>query len=116
MTTKPNNGEGNLQNVECDHEWVVFSTALQEVCLLVQCVQCGAIGTVASPSKAEWSEAFHAPSRPYRWNDPSRVTIRETRSGTLYVVKASEDNEENERLPGSGGNTPPLHQDHLVDY
>ena len=96
MTVTLHNGEGNVQNVECDHEWVVFSTALKEVCLLVQCVQCGAVGTVDSPSKAEWSEAFHAPSRPYRWNDASRVTIRETRSGTSYVVKAGEDNRGND--------------------
>ena len=94
MTAKLHNGKGNLKNVECDHEWVVFSTALNEICLLVQCVQCGAVRTVDSPSKAEWSEAFHAPSRPYRWHDASRVTIRETRSGTFYVVKAGEERQE----------------------
>lgn len=47
------------------HEWVVFSTALADVCLLVQCVDCGMVGIVPDPSEKEWSDAFHAPSRPY---------------------------------------------------
>lgn len=56
-----------------EHEWVVFSTALAEVSLLVRCVVCGARGMVDDPSEAEWSEAFHSPSKPYRWVDGSRV-------------------------------------------
>jgi hypothetical protein len=70
------------------HEWVVFSTALKDVCLMVQCVNCGAMGTVDDPSEEEWSEAFHAPSRPYRWDDDARVTDRGR--GPLYVLKAVE--------------------------
>jgi hypothetical protein len=70
-----------------EHEWVVFSTALATVSLMVQCVGCGAWGTVDDPSEEEWSAAFHAPSRPYRWGEGSRV--RERGYGPLYVTKAS---------------------------
>ena len=58
------------------HEWVVYSTALREFWLMLQCVGCGAMGTIDDPSTEEWSGAFHAPSRPYRWNDDTRVTER----------------------------------------
>ena len=59
-----------------DHEWVVYSTALLEGWLMLQCVECGAMGTIDDPSPEEWSDAFHAPSRPYRWRDNARVTDR----------------------------------------
>lgn len=58
----------------CKHEWVVFSTALQERWLMLQCVECGLHGTVEEPTAEEWSQAFHAPSRPYRYEDETRVT------------------------------------------
>ena len=29
------------QSPRCEHEWVVFSTALAEVCLMLQCVRAG---------------------------------------------------------------------------
>lgn len=67
------------QNVgDCNHEWVVFSTALQEVCLMVECVECGAFGTVDDPTSDEWRRAFRAPSRPYKWDAKERVTVRGT--------------------------------------
>src|ERR1051325_1475738 len=71
------------------HEWVVFSTALQECCLMLQCVECGLMGTVDDPTKEEWSKAFHAPSRPYRWDDESRVRIQGP--GAIHVVRADKD-------------------------
>jgi hypothetical protein len=74
---------------EQGHEWVVFSTALKDVCLMVQCVNCGAMGTVDDSDEQEWCEAFDAPSEPYRWDEDSRVTVRG--SGPLYVEKASDD-------------------------
>jgi hypothetical protein len=58
------------------HEWVVYSTALREHWMMVQCVGCGATGTVDDPSPEEWSAAYFAPSRPYRWHDGTRVTER----------------------------------------
>ncbi len=58
------------------HEWVVYSTAMQEGWLMLQCVECWAMGTIDEPSKEEWSAAFHAPSRPYRWREDTRVTLR----------------------------------------
>ncbi len=83
------------------HEWVVFSTALKDVCLMVQCVQCGAMGTVDDPDEQEWSEAYYAPSQPYGWDDDSRVTVRGI--GPLYVQKASDDHAEGEPSPQAEG-------------
>jgi hypothetical protein len=62
------------------HEWVVYSTALAEGWLMLQCVECGGMGTIDDPSPQEWSDAFHAPSRPYRWHEGTRVTVRATAS------------------------------------
>lgn len=71
------------------HEWVVFSTALANGCLMLQCAVCGLHGTVEDPSKQEWSEAFTAPSRPYRWRDEARVVVKGHLSGDKrYVVPA----------------------------
>lgn len=58
------------------HEWVVYSTALVQGWLMLQCVECWAMGTIDEPCEHEWSEANHAPSRPYRWHDGTRVTLR----------------------------------------
>jgi hypothetical protein len=75
--------------IKCSsHEWVAFSTALSEGWIMVQCVECGLHGTIEDPSKEEWGEASHAPSRPYRWLDTSRV--REKSVGDFYVARASE--------------------------
>ena len=64
------------------HEWVVFSTCLSTIELMVECAECGAFGTIANPTKEEWSAAYTAPSNPYRWHDNDRVTFRsETSSG-----------------------------------
>ena len=70
----------------CDHEWVVFSTCLGTHELMLECCKCHAFGTVAEPTGKEWSEAFHAPSKPYRWEDGSRVIIRgQAPRGRHYV-------------------------------
>lgn len=69
------------------HEWVVFSTALAEGWLMLQCVECGAMATVDDPSKEEWAEAFHAPSKPYRWEDDTRATVRHGESSRFYVAR-----------------------------
>lgn len=71
-----------------EHEWVVFSTAIGDHCLMVQCVECGAVGSVADPSMDEWGDAFHAPSRPYRWTEDARVGGRHEPPCPLYVVRA----------------------------
>lgn len=70
----------------CDHEWVVFSTALQQVCLMVECAKCGAFGTVDDPTKDEWRRAFRASSQPYGWGANERVTVRGT-PGMRHVEK-----------------------------
>jgi hypothetical protein len=59
---------------EHNHDWHVFSTILDKSSLLVRC-ECGAVGVVEDPSKAEWNKAFHAPSHPYQWGEPDRVKI-----------------------------------------
>lgn len=59
----------------CDHEWGVFSTVLEDITLLVQCVVCGACGKVSDPSAEEWQRAFHAPSQPYHWPHGERVEV-----------------------------------------
>lgn len=71
----------------CDHEWAVFSTALTEGWLMLQCVRCYLHGTIDEPSSDEWSAAFYASSRPYRWIDSERVTIRG--SGPICVIPKS---------------------------
>lgn len=48
-------------------DWMVFSTAISDGVLMLECQITGAFGIVRNPSKEEWSEAFHAPSNPYRW-------------------------------------------------
>lgn len=58
------------------HEWVVYSTALTEGWPMLQCVECWAMGTIDTPSSEEWSAASCAPSRPYRWHEDTRVTLR----------------------------------------
>ena len=69
------------------HEWVVFSTALAEGWLMLQCVECLARATIDDPTEEEWAEAFHAPSRPYRWTDETRVHFRTEPPCPLYVVR-----------------------------
>ena len=89
--THPESTMGDLGPPEiCEdgHEWVVFSTALRDACFMVQCVECGTSGTVDDPTKEEWSEASHAPTRPYRWDDDARVVVRGR--GPLYITRAGD--------------------------
>lgn len=58
-----------------EREWWVFSTAIQEVVLILMCNKTGATGIVRDPSADEWREAFYAPGRPYQWHDHSRVEV-----------------------------------------
>jgi hypothetical protein len=56
-----------------EREWVVFSTALRQGWLLLECRITGNTGTVRDPSEKEWNDAWWAPSEPYIWKDNSRV-------------------------------------------
>lgn len=58
-------------NDNCEHEWIVFSTCLGTIEIMCECVRCGAFGVVPDSTTNEWSEAFYAPSRPYRWTSVS---------------------------------------------
>lgn len=61
----------------CDHEWVVFSTAMIKPTILVQCAICREDGGVQDFTQEEWRLAFYAPSMPFRWADSSRVILRD---------------------------------------
>lgn len=52
---------------EARHDWRVFSTAIADGVLMLECQITGAQGIVRNPTKEEWNEAYHAPSHPYRW-------------------------------------------------
>jgi hypothetical protein len=71
-----------------EHEWVVFSTAIEDACLMLQCVECRLMGTVDDPTEEEWEDAFHAPSMPYRWSDEARVRLHRKRP--FHVVRAEQ--------------------------
>jgi hypothetical protein len=73
------------------HEWVVYSTAILGRCLLLQCLDCGALATVDDPTTREWARAFRAPSRPYRWADEARVHVRCEPPCPFFVIRAEED-------------------------
>ncbi len=79
----------------------MFSTALLDACLMLQCIECGTHGTVDDPTKEEWSEAFYAPSNPYRWEDESRVRIRGR--GPLYVGKFGDQADDRSPSPRAEG-------------
>jgi hypothetical protein len=70
----------------CKHEWVVFSKALSEGWLMLQCVHSLAHATVDDPSEGEWEDAHGAPSKPYRWEDESRLTLHPEKSTDAYVA------------------------------
>ncbi|UTW55056.1 hypothetical protein [Kordiimonas sp. SCSIO 12610] len=59
----------------CDHEWEVYSTALNQGWLELTCHKCMSNGAVEDPTKEEWEKAFDASSSPYRWYENERVTL-----------------------------------------
>src|SRR5262249_37322289 len=61
--------------MSCEHEWVVFSTALQRGALILECMGCHAFGVVEDPTSEGWGEAHDAPSQPYRWQGNACVKI-----------------------------------------
>lgn len=78
----------SLPQNEHDHTWVVFSTAVADSWLMLQCVECGLHGVVKKPTKKEWSKAYRAPSRPYVWSDESRIVCQpQVACEKRYVVR-----------------------------
>lgn len=64
-----------LDNCPC-HNWLVYSTALEEVCLILVCAYCGKVAIVEDPTREEWNRAFGAMMDPYLFDgDPARVKI-----------------------------------------
>ena len=70
---------------EVRREWWVVSTAIVDVVLIVECQLTGAMGIVRNPSRSEWSDAFHAPSKPYRWMEASRVHVVRERDAEVIA-------------------------------
>src|SRR5262245_9164405 len=67
--------EDPTMNGDCEHEFMVFPTAVADGWLLLQCAKCGANATVDEPTEEEWSTAIYGPTDPYPWQDVSRVTL-----------------------------------------
>lgn len=67
-----------LMSSVAPHAWEVYTTFVGEGFLGVRCrnSNCGAYGYVSDPSSEEWSAAFRAPSKPYLWEESSRVTLQ----------------------------------------
>lgn len=57
----------HIQKEPMKNDWWVYSTAIAEGVLMLQCKVTGAKGIVTNPSEEEWNEAYHAPSKPYHW-------------------------------------------------
>ena len=55
------------------NDWWVYSTAVEDHLILVQCHRTGTRGVVQNPTAEEWAKAFYAPSEPYPWMDHDRV-------------------------------------------
>jgi hypothetical protein len=71
-----------------EREWVVFSTAVEDGVLMLECAKTGAFGIVRNSSKEEWSAAFTAPDSPYRWNGgDDRVELIHERGDKLSQQK-----------------------------
>ncbi len=55
------------------HDWVVFTTYVEDVALGLFCRRCGCDGVVQYPRRADWVRASDAPSKPYRWRNGRAV-------------------------------------------
>jgi len=87
-TDSTNERQSSSPNSDHHHTWVVFSTALGDGWIMLQCVDCGMHATVEDPTSEEWGQAFHAPSRPYQWLDETRIVIHpEVPAWKRYVVR-----------------------------
>jgi hypothetical protein len=87
-TESANEIQSSSPNSDHHHTWVVFSTALADGWLMLQCVDCGLHGTVEDPTSDEWRQAFRAPSRPYQWLDETRIVVHpEIPAWKRYIVR-----------------------------
>lgn len=56
-----------------ERDWWVYSTVIHGRAILVKDRNSSLRGQIVDPTPDEWRQAFHAPSRPYRWTDAARV-------------------------------------------
>lgn len=61
----------------CQHAWVICGAVLSDVSLDAECLKCGTCGSVKNPTEEEWMRADGSISRPYEWDQPSRVVVGE---------------------------------------
>lgn len=64
-----------MRKEKCNHEWLVYSTAIVQGWLLLFCARCGIEGRVKDSSIEEWKEAFYAPSHHYPWKGPTERVV-----------------------------------------
>ena len=70
---------------KCEHKWIVFSTAVVSVALILRCKTCGKVGVVKDPTAREWSKAFHAPTDPYPWRGKAaRVEVLSAKNQAVW--------------------------------
>jgi hypothetical protein len=72
----------------CNHKWVVYSTALPNQLILVQCINCKTKGNVPDATTEEWRKAHHAPNHP--WEEPERVLSYEQEQGEKILAFAKQ--------------------------
>jgi len=65
----------------CEHEWMVYSTAINQGCLELQCTKCALVGSVNDPTEDEWERAYYADEGPYPWKEIDRVEV-----GTYQMI------------------------------
>jgi hypothetical protein len=57
-TQQANEAQLSSPSNDHHHTFAVFSTAVADSWLMLQCVDCGLHGTVEDPTSEEWSQAF----------------------------------------------------------
>jgi hypothetical protein len=105
----------------CEHEWVVFSPAIEDRVLMVECASCHAGGVVEDSSPEEWAAAHHAAAVPYRWEHGGRVRpLLDTLGTNVYIQRTSDgyapsewwaSQQEREKASSGSQGPPPSRQD-----
>lgn len=62
--------------VDCLHEWWVYSTSISPPSIMVQCRHCRVLGNTEHYTSAEWQKAYHAPTEPFIWEGTVEKTTK----------------------------------------
>jgi hypothetical protein len=73
-----------------NHDWMVFTTYVEDVSIGVFCRRCGCDGVIRKPTRADWMRAFDAPNNPYPWRNGHAVRfigrrLRQWREELAYL-------------------------------